>query len=90
MSVQNDNLDQSGNKQKGNFWINELKERAKIKQKSKQFENIVDEEKKKELERIAEESTQSKLFIDAQVTELELALCENNPEKIKKLLKNMT
>lgn len=90
MSVQNHNLDQDGNEQKENFWINELKERSKIKQKSKQFKNIVDEAKKIELERIEEESMQSKLLIDAQVTELESVLCENNPEKIKELLRNMT
>lgn len=72
-----------------NFFIQELKKRAEIKQKANVFKAMVDAEKEQELLRIESDSKHREEDILADVSALESALSADDAEQIKTALKNL-
>lgn len=70
------------------FFVQELKARAEIKQKSKAFKTMVDVGKEKELRRIDAESKRREDSISTDVSALDAALNTDDAEMIKAALKN--
>ena len=78
------------NKSKSNnFFIQEVKKRAKIKQKTKIFKAMVDAEKQQKLHRIENDCNRRKEDISADILALESALNGDDTEKIKAALRNL-
>jgi len=76
-------------KKSSNFFVQELKERTKIKKQSNLFKKAVDDDKARKLQLIEEESEIRKDEIGIKINNLEEALKSDDPELIKEMLKNM-
>ena len=72
-----------------NFFIQEMKKRAKIRQKTKIFKAMVDAEKQQKLRRIENDSNRRKEDVSADILALESALNGDDTEKIKAALRNL-
>lgn len=92
MKEENKNQEKNENrikKKSSNFFVQELKERAKIKKQSNLFKKAVDDEKARQLQQIEEESEGRNGEIGIKINNLEEALNSDDPELVKEMLKNM-
>lgn len=81
--------DDNKDKKQENFIIRECKERAEIKEKSKQLKNATDRQKDYQLHEIELEHERNLESTKNMVETLESALDADDPEVIKELLRNM-
>jgi len=92
MKEENKNQEKNENrikKKSSNFFVQELKERMKIKKQSNLFKKAVDDEKARQLQQIEEECEVRNSEIGIKFNNLEEALNSDNPELVKEMLKNM-